>query len=124
MSLISAVRRRYHPLHGLMAARDYRRVLAAPPMRAGDARVLGEPIRYSDNHGLLHSVREIFQDEVYRFEAKTDAPHIIDAAWRDSISSGMGNTKRSCARIPVENPPCVGTPSEWTAFWGEGDQSW
>lgn len=32
-------------------------------------------------------------------------PHIIDAAWRDSIFSGIGNTKRSCARMPVENPP-------------------
>lgn len=86
MSLLSAARRRYLPLQGLMAARDYRRVLAAPPMRVGETRLLDEPVRYSDNHGLLHSVREIFQDEVYRFEAKTDAPHIVDAGANIGLS--------------------------------------
>lgn len=40
----------------------------------------------------------------------------IDAAWRDSSASGMGNTNRSCARMPVEYPPCVNTPSGCSWF--------
>lgn len=79
-------RRRASPFHGFVTARDYRRVRRAAPFAAGEAAVLGRPIRYSDPDGLLHSVREVFQEEVYRFSARSASPRIVDAGANIGLS--------------------------------------
>lgn len=65
---------------------DYIATRVATPLNAGQSTFFGKRIRYSDNVGFLHSVREIFADEVYRFEARTDAPYIIDAGANIGLS--------------------------------------
>lgn len=84
--LVSAIRRRASPLRGVMTGRDYRAVARATPLTHGTTRIMGRDIAYSDNAGVLHSAREVFLDEVYRFRAKTDAPHIIDAGANIGLS--------------------------------------
>jgi FkbM family methyltransferase len=86
VGLLSAARRRISPMRGVMTARDYRQAKQAPPLQPGLTHVLGEPTEYSDGAGLLHSVREIFFEDVYKFDAKTDRPHIIDAGANIGLS--------------------------------------
>lgn len=108
MRLIAAVRRRCHPLYGLMVARDYRRALTAPQIQAGDALMPSKPIRDPDNHGSLHSMRKIFQDEVCRFEAKTDAPRIVDAGVNIRLSACYFKRSYPGATIVVHHGPALG----------------
>lgn len=86
MDPVAFVRRRVSPLYGIINALDYRRLTRAIPMTTGKTRVLGEETLYSDKNGLLHSVDEIFRQQVYRFEASHDAPHIIDAGANIGLS--------------------------------------
>jgi FkbM family methyltransferase len=86
VSLFSIARRKFSPLHGVMTARDYHQTRRAPALQPGQTRVMGQPTDYSDGVGLLHSVREIFVDDVYRFKARTDRPHIIDAGANIGLS--------------------------------------
>jgi FkbM family methyltransferase len=73
-------------MRGVMTTGDYWRTKRAQPLKPGVTRIQGEPIEYSDNAGLLHSVREIFLDDIYKFNAKTDRPHIIDAGANIGLS--------------------------------------
>jgi FkbM family methyltransferase len=86
VTLLGAIRRRISPLDGIMSATDYHRVNRSPALTAGTTRIAGRTIAYSDNNGVLHSAREIFRDEVYRFRARTDRPHIIDAGANIGLS--------------------------------------
>jgi FkbM family methyltransferase len=88
MNLIAKLTgRRHHPdIETPMTPQDEAAVRATPPFVTGHTRVYGHPVTYSDRDGLLHSVNEIFRDEVYRFTAKSDAPHIIDAGANIGLS--------------------------------------
>ncbi|WP_176472898.1 FkbM family methyltransferase [Sphingomonas lenta] len=86
MSVIERVRRRLSPMREVMSARAYRHVRGQPLFTPGETRLLDRPVVYSDRQGFLHSVQELFYDEVYRFRAKTDAPHIIDAGANIGLS--------------------------------------
>ena len=86
MSVFTASRPPGAPLAGLMSLRDFRAARRAPAGVNGSTRLLGEPVTYADGPAFLYSVREIFQDEVYKFEAKTAAPRIVDAGANIGLS--------------------------------------
>jgi FkbM family methyltransferase len=65
---------------------DYVKVRDAQRFRHGTTRFYDRPLRYSDSCGFLHSVREIFADQVYLFKAKNETPRIIDAGANIGLS--------------------------------------
>ena len=86
LGLGERVRRRVSPFREVMDTRDYRRVVQTPPLSTATTRMFGRPLAFSDKTGLLHSIREIFYDEVYKFETRVQAPHIIDAGANIGLS--------------------------------------
>ena len=86
MGLFSRIQRRLSPFHEYMDAANHRLVKKTPPFATGTARFLDMDITYSDGEGFLHSIEEIFYENVYKFEAKTEAPHIIDAGANIGLS--------------------------------------
>ncbi|MBB5746297.1 FkbM family methyltransferase [Brevundimonas variabilis] len=87
MNIVGSIRRRLSsPYPEGMSWREFRRIRAVAPFQAGSATFLGRKILFSDSPGFLHSVTEVFADEVYRFEATTDRPHIIDAGANIGLS--------------------------------------
>lgn len=77
------------PLPGIVSDQVYRDLRAMAPFTPGSATILDRTIAFSDVEGLLHSLREIFVDEVYRFATDLDAdtpPHIIDAGANIGLS--------------------------------------
>ena len=85
-SFARVMKRQAAPLHGVMAYADYQRVKRAPPFVEGEATICGRTVAYSDAGGILHSAAEIFRDQVYRFDAKTECPRIIDAGANIGLS--------------------------------------
>lgn len=86
MSLVDRIVPKRSPLPGVITGRDYRAARAKGHFEAGESRLFGRPIRHSSAGGFLHSVHEIFGDEVYRFDAAIPAPHIIDAGANIGLS--------------------------------------
>lgn len=87
MSPVSVLRRlKQGPPAGFQSHLDYLRVKRLPALTPGETRLYGEATRFTDRDGLLHSVREIFYDEVYKFRARSEAPHIIDAGANIGLS--------------------------------------
>lgn len=86
MPILDKLKHLRSPHSAGLAWRHYAAVRAARPLTPGSTTFLGRPIRYSDNVGFLHSVREVFADRVYLFRAKNDAPHIIDAGANIGLS--------------------------------------
>lgn len=84
--LAGKVRRLVSPYPRLIPAQDYWAIRRLPPFVSGSARVLGQDVRFSCREGFLHSVQEIFVDEVYLFKAASDAPRIIDAGANIGLS--------------------------------------
>lgn len=86
MGVVGKIRDRVWPLKGAMTVGDYLSVRRVKPLTHGHTRVAGIKIVFSDNAGVIHSAREVFSDEVYRFNARTDTPHIIDAGANIGLS--------------------------------------
>ena len=86
MSFIRRVQRRMHPFKGVVPYSSYRSIKSANGFTPGTSNVHGYPVSYSDGDGFIHSVREVFTDEVYRFEAQSNTPHIIDAGANIGLS--------------------------------------
>ena len=86
MNLVERVKRRVSPLHEVMTTPDWRRVKRLGDYEGGETRVAGHPVAFSAREGFVHSVREIFLDDVYRFDAKSAAPHIVDAGANIGLS--------------------------------------
>lgn len=86
MNIIPALERRLTPLKGVIALPDYVALKRAASRIAGSTTVAGYRVRYSDAYGLIHSAAEIFRDHVYRFDARDERPHIIDAGANIGLS--------------------------------------
>ncbi len=69
-----------------MSAKDLMRVKNTKRFKEGTTKLSGKPVWYSDSLGFLHSVKEIFIEEVYRFKAKSPMPRIIDAGANIGLS--------------------------------------
>lgn len=65
---------------------------------------MGQKTRFSDHAGLFHSIREIFHDEVYKFNARTEHPHIIDAGSNIGLSVRYFKTLYPKATILAYEP--------------------
>lgn len=74
------------PLPDIIGHSDYKALLQMPAFTQGSGTLFDRPVVFADNHGYLHSIAEIFGDEVYRFECRTAAPHIIDAGANIGLS--------------------------------------
>jgi FkbM family methyltransferase len=86
MRYLSAIKQVVLPYSGVMSPKDALRVHFTPRMKHGETKVAGRRFAFSDSTGLLHSTHEIFKEEVYRFEARTSKPHIIDAGANIGLS--------------------------------------
>lgn len=86
MTILSDLRQSVAPLEGLMTLRDFRAARRSPPNQRGNSRILGQDVTFADGPAFLYSVGEIFKDEVYRFNAKSNTPRIIDAGANIGLS--------------------------------------
>jgi FkbM family methyltransferase len=75
-----------NPYRNVVSAKDLIKVKNTKRFKEGVTGIYGEPVWYSDSFGFLHSVKEIFIDEVYRFKAKSATPRIIDAGANIGLS--------------------------------------
>lgn len=76
----------FSPIPDIISDTEYRRLICTPAMTRGKATIFGYPIVFSDINGFLHSVREIFIEEVYRFASTEKDPRIIDAGANIGLS--------------------------------------
>ncbi|AYJ86396.1 FkbM family methyltransferase [Sphingomonas paeninsulae] len=74
------------PVPDIIGHTEYRSLLKMPPFTHGSGMLFDRPIAFADITGYLHSVAEIFAEEVYRFNCETAAPHIIDAGANIGLS--------------------------------------
>lgn len=86
MQILDKIQRISSPYPAGLKFIDYLKVKAARPFTPGDTQFMGKPIRYSDNIGFIHSVRELFAEETYRFKTDNPNPHIIDAGANIGLS--------------------------------------
>jgi FkbM family methyltransferase len=105
--LLSAIKRFVFPYSGIMSPLDALQVHFKPRMRRGETRIAGRRVAYSDSTGLLHSAREIFKEQVYRFEARSSRPHIIDAGANIGLSVLYFKTLYPEASILAYEPDAV-----------------
>lgn len=54
------------------------RLLNYPPFTEGVADFFGKPFHFSDSGGFIHSIEEIFNQEIYKFTSNREKPYIID----------------------------------------------
>lgn len=66
--------------------RDKMKILRQKSRTEGKIELFSKEIHYSDNLGLLHSLDEIFSEEVYRFLSHSDNPFIIDCGSNIGLS--------------------------------------
>lgn len=52
-----------------------------------ESELWGKPIRITDSFWYLHSLRELFVDEVYRFKSSKDSPYILDCGANIGLSA-------------------------------------
>jgi FkbM family methyltransferase len=73
-------------LSGILAYRTYHALYRTQALRPGFIQFRNAPLHYSDNIGLMHSLKEIFADEIYKFIPSSEKPIIIDAGSNIGLS--------------------------------------
>lgn len=86
MDILGKIRRKLSPFREVMTAADYRAAQSAPPFTAQTTRLFGQDVVFSNAEGFFHSVKEIFYDEVYRFQTDNPEPYIVDAGANIGLS--------------------------------------
>jgi FkbM family methyltransferase len=66
--------------------RETDRVEAHPPFTAGKTKIFGQNFEFSHGPSYVHSLEEIFADDLYKFETATKAPLIIDCGANYGLS--------------------------------------
>ena len=84
--VLARVRAPRSPAPDLLDVRSYRAIEELPSFTPGQTRLFGRTIAFSDKDGFLHSLREIFVDEVYRFDSAKADPFIMDAGANIGLS--------------------------------------
>lgn len=77
---------RKNPLGELLSDKEYIHLKDFDRFKAGQATLFGKNFWFSDNHGFLHSLEEVFKDQVYKFNSKNKDPFIIDAGANIGLS--------------------------------------
>ncbi|WHF50506.1 FkbM family methyltransferase [Chryseobacterium gotjawalense] len=62
------------------------KALHYPEFTEGEAVFFGRTFRFSHGPSFIHSVEELFEEEVYRFESNTENPYIIDCGANIGLS--------------------------------------
>lgn len=75
-----------NPVKGVLRDAAFAQVRTLKRFTDGQTQLFGHPFRFPDNRGFLHSLEEIFTEEVYKFRAATPAPLIIDAGANIGLS--------------------------------------
>jgi FkbM family methyltransferase len=86
MRLIGKIRGRISPMRGILPARDYWKVINTVPLEESSVRLFGSEFHFSDGPGFVHSLEEIFHEEVYRFNSSSPTPFIVDAGANIGLS--------------------------------------
>ena len=98
MEVARRVRSAGSPFPDVIGHSDFRALIKTPPFQTGTCEIYGRSIAFSNVDGLVHSVREIFVDDVYKFQPATTSPHIIDAG---------ANIGLSVVYFKREHPDCT-----------------
>jgi FkbM family methyltransferase len=75
-----------NPYSEFLNFREYKKIVYADRFAEGKAPFLNSTIEYSDGIGFLHSLHEIFIDEVYKFIPKKENPIIVDCGSNIGLS--------------------------------------
>lgn len=67
-------------------ARHLARLRRVPRYQATVTEIFGEPVEVVDSASFLWMYREIFQDEIYRFRARTEEPYVVDCGANIGLS--------------------------------------
>lgn len=65
---------------------EHARLLAFPEFVSGEASLFGHPFSFSHGPSLIHSVDEIFKEEIYKFTSESPKPYIIDCGANIGLS--------------------------------------
>jgi len=65
---------------------EHARLLAFPEFVPGEASLFGQPFSFSHGPSLIHSVDEIFKEEIYKFTSESPTPYIIDCGANIGLS--------------------------------------
>lgn len=65
---------------------ERQRLMHYPPFTPGKTVLFGKPFSFSDAAGYLHSVDEIFGEDVYKFTSASNSPYIIDCGANMGLS--------------------------------------
>jgi len=74
-----------HPKTGISES-ERKRLLKYPGFTEGEVSFFGKPFYFTDASGFLHSLEEIFQQEIYKFTSEKDDPYIIDCGANMGLS--------------------------------------
>jgi FkbM family methyltransferase len=66
--------------------REKRRIRGIPRYKAGKTNLLGIEIQFVDSISFLHGIKEIFEEECYKFQTKKPSPFIIDCGSNIGLS--------------------------------------
>lgn len=80
------VRQIVNPFRGYFGPVQFRRIARHPRFTVGSAKLLGHEFYFPDSGSFLHSVQEIFVDQVYRYAPEGERPYIIDAGANMGLS--------------------------------------
>jgi FkbM family methyltransferase len=93
-----------NPLSELLSDKEYVQLKNFDRFKTGQTRLWGKDFRFSDSHGFLHSLEEVFKDQVYKFNSKKKDPLIIDAGANIGLSVAYFKQLFPQARIVAFEP--------------------
>ncbi|UJF30653.1 FkbM family methyltransferase [Kaistella sp. 97-N-M2] len=74
-----------HPKTGISES-ERKRLLKYPPFMEGEGHFFGQRFRFSHGPSFVHSVDELFDEEVYKFESDKENPYIVDCGANIGLS--------------------------------------
>lgn len=77
---------RKNPYGELLSDQEYINLKNLDRFKPGQTQLWGKAFRFSDGHGFLHSLEEVFQGQVYKFSSPKKDPYIIDAGANIGLS--------------------------------------
>jgi FkbM family methyltransferase len=93
-----------NPVKGVLRDGAFAQVRTLKRFSPGQTTLFGHAFRFPDNRGFLHSLEEIFTEEVYKFQAAGPAPLIIDAGANIGLSVAYFKRQYPQARIIAFEP--------------------
>lgn len=71
---------------GRLSLAEAVRLRAMPRFRPGRARILGGEVEFVDSASFLYMCKELFGEEIYRFQSASDRPYILDCGSNIGLS--------------------------------------